>query len=40
MENEDINKNVYTVESIFCGSKTANEVYKDIIVKILDKDCN
>lgn len=40
MENKDKkeNQSVYTIENIFCGTRTASEVYKDVIAEILDNE--
>ena len=40
MENKDKKeiKNVYTIENIFCGTRTASEVYKDVLEQVLQKD--
>jgi hypothetical protein len=38
MENTEKNKNVYTIESVFCGTEPANEIYKKAIKKTLEED--
>ena len=38
-EETSVNKNMYTIENVFCGTKTASEIYKEIIEKILGEDC-
>lgn len=35
---ENLNQSVYIIENVFCGTETANEVYKEAIKDILIKD--
>ena len=34
----DTNQNIYVIENIYCGTVTANDIYKEAIKKILIKD--
>ena len=39
-KNKGVRENIYDIENIYCGTKPANQLYKEIIEKILDKDNN